>query len=173
MTTHAFTLHFLLHSADLVEDALRKRLARIDLRPKQARMIDALARMEPISQVTLARAFDVTPASMSTMTARMIKGGFITREVDPKEARAHVLQLTGRGRDLLSEIQAAWRDINSIIVAQLGPEQAASLAHLTRALRDGLGGDMPGRSSSDRISSRATSQIRNSTLKSNRRDSPT
>ena len=88
MTTGPYTLHHLLHSADLVEDALRQRLARIDMRPRQARIIDALARMEPASQVALARAFDITPASMSTMTARLIEAGFVTREVDPEEARA-------------------------------------------------------------------------------------
>ncbi len=144
MTTDAFNLHSLLHSADLVEEALRKRLALIDLPPKQARVIDALARMEPASQVKLARAFDVTPASMSTMTARLIEGGFITREIDPAETRSNILRLTDRGRGLLSEIHAAWRDIDAMIVSRLGPEKAESLERLTRELRDNLGGRVPG-----------------------------
>ncbi len=144
MATGPYTLHHLLHSADLVEDALRQRLALIDLRPRQARIIDALARMEPASQVALARAFDITPASMSTMTARLIEAGFVTREVDPEEARSNLLRLTPRGRGLLSEIHAAWRDVDRMIAERIGAEEAQTLSRLTRALRDGLGGRVPG-----------------------------
>ncbi len=144
MTTGPYTLHHVLHSADLVEVALRQRLARIDMRPRQARIIDALARMEPASQVALARAFDITPASMSTMTARLIEAGLVAREVDPEEARSNLLRLTPRGRGLLSEIHAAWRDVDRLIAERIGAEAAETLSRLTRALRDGLGGRVPG-----------------------------
>lgn len=143
----SFRLHFLLHSADLLEDRLQKRLAPLDIRPRQARILDALARMEPASQVRLARAFHVTAASMSTMTARLIEAGFITRETDPEEARAHVLRLTERGRGLLVDIHAAWRDIDRLIERRLGPEKAALLADLTGELRDSLGDRVPGAAS--------------------------
>ncbi|UOA32794.1 Transcriptional regulator SlyA [Sulfitobacter sp. DSM 110093] len=145
MATDLFKLHFLLHSATLVEEELRKRLARIDMRPRQARMIDALARMEPASQVTLARAFGITPSSMSTMTARLIDGGYITRVIDPNETRSNILRLTDRGRDLLADIHEAWRDIDAMIAARLGETDAQTLSTLTRALRDSLGGHAPGR----------------------------
>lgn len=144
MATHKFNLHLLLHSASLVEDELRQRLARIGVLPRQARTLDALARMEPASQVRLAQEFGVAPSSMSTMTARLIQAGFITRETDPKEARAHVLRLTDRGRGLLADIHAAWRDIDRLIEERIGAENAGHLADLTRALRDRLGGHVPG-----------------------------
>ena len=151
MTTDTFAMHFLLHSANLVEEELRKRLARIDMPPRQARVIDALARMEPASPVALAREFGVTPASMSTMTARLIDGGYITREVDPSETRSNILRLTKQGHDLLSDIHEAWRDIDALIVAHLGADEASSLANLTRSLRDSLGGRAPGRSRTSKI----------------------
>nr|WP_306267431.1 MarR family transcriptional regulator [Pararhizobium sp. IMCC3301] len=151
MKTDASLLHFLLHSADLVEEHLRRRLTRIELRPRQARVLDALARMEPASQVSLARAFDVTPASMSTMTTRLIEAGFITREIDPSEARSNLLRLTDRGRGLLSEIHTAWREIDAMIAEQIGAEKAADLGSLTRDLRDGLGGHAPGRRASESV----------------------
>lgn len=146
MLTDSFALHFLLHSANLVEEELRQRLAQIGIRPRQARVIDALARMEPASQVNLAREFGVTPASMSTMTSRMIDGGYITREADPQETRSNILRLTKQGHDLLSDIHTAWRDIDALIVARLGAEEASKLADLTRVLRDELGGRAPGQS---------------------------
>ena len=134
----------MLHSADLLDETLRHRLGRLGLRPRQARVIDALARMEPASQVALAREFGVTPAAMSTMTARLIEGGYVTREVDPKEARAHLLRLTERGRGLLDEIHKAWRDVDGLIEEKLGPDGAATLSELARDLRDALGGRVPG-----------------------------
>lgn len=152
MATHEFNIHFLLHSAALVEDELRQRLAKIGILPRQARTLDALARMEPASQVRLAQEFGVAPSSMSTMTARLIEAGFITRETDPKEARAHVLRLTDRGRGLLADIHAAWRDIDGLIEDRLGAENAAQLADLTRALRDRLGGHVPGTAAPDTLS---------------------
>ena len=144
MESDSFALHYLLHAADLLEEALRQRLARIGVGPRQARVIDALARMEPASQIALAREFDVTPASMSTMTVRLIEAGLVTREAHPEEARSNVLRLTPRGRGLVSEIHAAWRDVDQLIEARIGKQEAETLARLTCALRDRLGGRVPG-----------------------------
>jgi DNA-binding MarR family transcriptional regulator len=81
---------------------------------------------------------------MSTMTVRLIEAGFISREPHPDEARSNVLRLTERGRGLLSEIHAAWRDIDVLIAERLGSEDAETLARMTRQLRDNLGGRTPG-----------------------------
>jgi len=144
MTTCRFNLHLVLHAADLLDDRLRKRLAEVGLRPRQARILDALERMQPTSQIALARAFGITPASMSTMTSRLIEAGHVVRETDPKEARAHLLRLTESGRGLLAEIHAAWADIDREIEMHLGADGAARLAAEADALRDGLGGRVPG-----------------------------
>ena len=127
---------------------MRERLAEIGIRPRQARIIDALSQMEPASQVALAREFDITPASMSTMTVRLIEAGFISREAHPDEARSNVLRLTERGRGLLSDIHAAWRDMDALIAERIGPTEAEALARLTRVLRDSLGGRVPGTNTS-------------------------
>lgn len=153
MATDGFKLHLLLHSANLVEDELRRRLALIGVRPRQARILDALSRMEPASQIGVARAFNLTPASMSTMTTRLIEAGFITREIDPSETRSNLLRLTDRGRSKLSDIHEAWREVDRLIADKIGTEQAAALANLTRDLRDRLGGRVPGGSPAETITS--------------------
>ncbi|WP_299655201.1 MarR family transcriptional regulator [uncultured Jannaschia sp.] len=144
MASYWFALHHLLHSADLVEDALRRRLSRTGVGPRQARVIDALARMEPTSQVALARAFGLGAAAMSTMTARLIEAGYVSRETNPKEARANLLRLTDEGRALLTDIHAAWLDIDRLIEGAIGVGPAVELAGHARALRDALGGRAPG-----------------------------
>lgn len=144
MRTPDFTLHLLLHSATLVEAQLRRRLTDLGVRPRQARVVDALERMGSASQADLAREMDVTPASMSTMAARLAEAGFVTRNPDPAEARSNVLSLTPHGRSLLSDILEAWADIDQLIVEAIGADKAADLAAATRALRDALGGHVPG-----------------------------
>ncbi len=144
MKSEEFSMHFLLHAADLLEDHLRRRLSRADIQPRQARVLDALDRMGSASQAALAREFDVTPASMSTMTARLMERALVSREAHPEEARSNVLRLTDRGRDLLAEIHEAWRDMDRLIEVRIGATKAAALADLTRELRDSLGGRVPG-----------------------------
>ena len=78
------------------------------------------------------------------MTVRLIEAGFVSREPHPDEARSNVLRLTARGRGLLSDIHAAWRDIDALIAERLGAENAETLARMTRELRDSLGGRVPG-----------------------------
>lgn len=148
MQTEPYTLHFLLHSAVLVEERLRLRLADLDIPPRQARILDALGRMQKASQAELAREFDLTPASMSTMTARLLHAGYISRTPHPDEARSNVLQLSDTGRGLLTEVYKAWSDIDRMIVDTMGAEKAAQLARLTHELRDALGGRGPGRTES-------------------------
>lgn len=149
MDSREFNLHFLLHCANLVEERLRHRLADLGIHQRQARVLDTLARMGTASQVSLAREFNITAASMSTMTARLIAAGLISRETDPDEARSNILRLTERGESLLSEIHAAWNDVDRMIETLIGPEKAATLSTLARELRDALGGHTPGKAATD------------------------
>jgi DNA-binding MarR family transcriptional regulator len=137
--------HFLLHSADLIEDQLRQRLAKLNVTPRQARVIDALDRMGTASQADLAREFNLTAASLSTMSVRLLEAGYIVRTPHPDEARSNVLRLSDKGRDLLTDIRASWLEIDQLIAEKIGTEQAVHLGGLTRYLRDSLGGRVPGR----------------------------
>ena len=138
-------VHLLLHSADLLEEQLRLRLAKLNVTPRQARILDALDRMGAASQADLSREFDLTAASLSTMTVRLLEAGYILRTAHPDEARSNVLRLSDSGSGLLADVRAAWSDMDHLIAEKIGAEQAAQLAGLTRALRDALGGRTPGR----------------------------
>ncbi|MEB8386956.1 MarR family transcriptional regulator [Rhodobacteraceae bacterium KMM 6894] len=139
---HSF--HGLLHSADLIEAELRRQLAPLGLQPRQARVLEAMGRMGPVSQVDLAQAFDITPASMSTMTDRLLDGGYITRTISKTSRRQNVLELTDKGRTLLKGVADAWSTVDQTIVTVLGAD-AGALFELASRLRDGLGGKIPGK----------------------------
>ena len=134
--------HGLLHSSNLIERVLRRQLAPLGIRPSQARVLEAMSRMGPVSQSDLASAFGITSASMSTMADRLLTAEYITRAVDPASRRQNVLELTDKGRTLLAGICEAWTAVDDTIRAVLGKD-AATFFDLARRLRDGLGGTIP------------------------------
>jgi DNA-binding MarR family transcriptional regulator len=135
--------HGFLHSADLIEADLRARLAPLRILPRQAQVLEAMARMGAVSQAELAMTFGVTPASMSTMTDRLIAAGYITSTVDPTSRRRHVLELTGQGRALVAGILKVWDELDEALATILGSD-AAQFFLSGRRLRAGLGGKVPG-----------------------------
>lgn len=144
MLHQGFDFHFLLHSAHLLEERLRARLMPLGVHPRQARVLDVLGRMGKASQVTLAKELDLTAASMSTMTVRLLEAGLIERQVDEHELRSNVLRLSKRGKSLLKSIHREWQEIDREISDTIGPKNARNLAGLTYQLRNALGGSTPG-----------------------------
>ena len=127
-----------------MEARLRERLNEVGLGPRQARVLAALNRIGETHQKTLAKEFDITPASMSSMCDRLAAAGLIERQVDPNEKRAFLVRLTPAGESKSKDVRAAWADIDEIIVNAIGPEATESLADLSGRLRDRLGGVIPG-----------------------------
>ena len=141
-----YRFHSLLHSSDLLEQRLRLGLEPLELRPRQARVLSALNRLGQISQVTLAKEFQVTPGSMSTMVTRLEKLGFITRHREPDERRSDVLILTAVGKAHLKGIRKTWTQMDDLIIEAIGIKKAQLLGELTEELTTALGGQVPGSS---------------------------
>ncbi|SFB08542.1 DNA-binding transcriptional regulator, MarR family [Poseidonocella pacifica] len=144
MTSRRYLFHLLLHSADLLDEELTRRLKPLGIGPRQARVIEGLGRMGEVSQAQLARAFRITQASMSTMTSRLIAGGYIARKPDPKDSRGNLLFLSEEGRALLSEIDRIWASMDDFAAEAIGQDRYKALAQEAGALRDALGGKRPG-----------------------------
>lgn len=140
-----FAFHFLIHAVHLLEERLRAGLDRHGVRPRQARILDALDRMGEASQADLAAEFAVSAASMSTMTSRLLRSGLIERRTDPKELRRNLLTLTDRGRDALRSVYRVWGVVDREIAQRLGAKKAERLAELSLELRNALGGFTPGK----------------------------
>lgn len=158
MKKHHF--HSLLHSSDLVEQHLRNGLEPQGLRPRQARVLSGLNRMGRISQATLAKEYQVTPGSMSTMVTRLEKLGLITRYREPDERRSDVLSLTSKGKARLQGIRSTWKQMDTLIVDAIGVEKAQLLGELTAELTLALGGHVPGSSMTSQENRQATKSKR-------------
>lgn len=138
-----YNFHLHLHFSHLLEQRLRNRLAPLGIHPRQARILDALARMGEVSQVKLAREFGLTAASMSTMTSRLLAAGLIQKHVDEQEQRSNVLKLTRHGNNLLAKIHQEWQEIDRETTAVIGKENAVLFAALALQLRNAFGGSGP------------------------------
>jgi len=141
---HIHNFHLLLHSADLVHEYLRSQLLPLNLTPQQARVIKTLSRLGEVSQVDLAREFAITPASMSTMTTRLIAADFIVTRKDPINAKRNLLRLTSKGEGSLNDITLVWTNVDKYIEDKIGVNKQQELTELTLLLRDSLGGFIPG-----------------------------
>lgn len=135
--------NLLLHSTHLLEDRLRELLKPLGLHAGQARFIHALGRVDQATQHQLCSEFNVTPASMSQMTKRLINNGYIQSQSDPKDRRSSILSLTDKGRQLRNEIISVWWDVDQLIIDAIGVENANQLFEQSEKLRDALGGDAP------------------------------
>jgi DNA-binding MarR family transcriptional regulator len=122
---------------------LPSRLSTYDLQPRQARVIDAIARQEPISQIVLAKMFDVTPASMSVMLSRMEKTGLIERSPEPSDARSFRVVLSSHGWAALDIIKSTWATVDHEIETAIGLHDANELHRISLHLRKALGGQAP------------------------------
>ncbi len=137
--------HPLLHSTHLIEERLRDLLKPLGIHGGQARCLHALDHMGEASQRMLAAEFNVSAASMSEMTKRLINNGFIEIRDNPDDKRASILSLSEKGHDLLQQVYDIWMEIDQIIINAIGGERAEQLFADSFALRNALGGKAPGR----------------------------
>lgn len=135
--------HSLLHSSDLLEGQLSAMLDPFGIRPRQARILDALSRMGEVSQKALAESFSVTPGSISTMIDRMEKANLVRQRPSRLDRRVELVSLTKFGAKVLEDVWDVWDELDSIVIEKLGVEKAAQLTELTRELKYELGGKVP------------------------------
>lgn len=135
--------HLMFHSTHLLEDRLRELLKPLGLHAGQARFIHALGRVGEATQRQLSSEFNVTPASMSQMTKRLVKNGFIELRADPLDKRSTLLSLTDKGWQLLDEVVAVWKDVDQIVIDAIGAENAQQLFMQSGNLREALNGKAP------------------------------
>lgn len=116
----------------------------IGIKPRQARILNALSRMGEVSQNELAEQFDVTSGSMSTMIERLEKVQLIERRKNPDDRRVDLITLSKRGALVLTEIRDVWCEIDELIEEKLGSQKFAQLSELTKELKFAMGGKIAG-----------------------------
>lgn len=99
-----------------------------------AATLTRLQRSGPTRVTELATAEGVTQPSMSTLVARLVDQGLVSRGGDPQDARVVVLDLTPAGEDLLAQRRADRAERLTRALAGLPPEDTAHITDAVPAL---------------------------------------
>ena len=84
--------------------------------------------------------FDITNAAASQLVDKLVQGGLIQRQEDPHDRRARLLNLTGKGRELIqkgNEERYRWvEELAGKLTAEERTKVAEALQIMTRAAKE-------------------------------------
>jgi DNA-binding MarR family transcriptional regulator len=130
----------------LLVDELHERLADrgwTGVRPAFGFVLLAL-RDGPASLRDLPDVLGTTKQAVSKLVDAMVAAGLVQRVADAADARAKRVQLSARGRMLLSDVEEIWADIEAGWAQTLGDARLDDLrADLETVLRGAHGGSLP------------------------------
>lgn len=86
----------------------------------------------------LARAMQVTRATMTSTLARMVKAGLVTMEGDPKDGRGKLVALTAEGRSMRERCLAATATLLPVVGEILTGVELEAILPLLAKLRQRL-----------------------------------
>lgn len=111
-----------------------ERLAPLDLEPRHAGLLLALATREGRSQQELGEAVQVPPSRMVALVDDLDRRGLIERRRSDADRRAYALHLTAAGSDLVNRLRRVSAEHEAELLAGLDPGQRTQLADLLRHL---------------------------------------
>jgi DNA-binding MarR family transcriptional regulator len=76
----------------------------------------------------LAAALSVTSANVTGIVDRLVKQGLVTRRENPEDRRMLLLQVTDKGRALITDLRERQTSRLSEILDYLGPDELSTLA---------------------------------------------
>jgi DNA-binding MarR family transcriptional regulator len=98
----------------------------------------------PASLRDLPDVLGTTKQAVSKLVDAMVAAGFLERIADPDDARAKRVQLSARGRTLLSDVEVIWADLEAGWAQTVGHARLEDLrADLETVLRTAHGGSLP------------------------------
>jgi MarR family transcriptional regulator, organic hydroperoxide resistance regulator len=136
-------LHLVLHTAGLLEEQTRLRLAEHGIRQGQARVLDFLLDTDTVTVSELARRLRIAQPSATTMLQRMHDAGLVHRSQSADDARVVVVGLTAEGRRVALAVQHTWLDIEEQLTQNLTAAQIDAAHRILIQLRNRLGGESP------------------------------
>lgn len=121
----------LLRAREAVMQRFRPRLRALGLTDQQGRVMRALAEVEWVDMMELARRCCIHPASLSRIVPRLAARGLLRRRQDKRDARRMTVALTVKGRTTFWNIWVESERIYGTLADELGQ---ATLEELHRCL---------------------------------------
>ncbi|MFF3287724.1 MarR family winged helix-turn-helix transcriptional regulator [Streptomyces sp. NPDC003023] len=122
--------HAVSRVARLHRIAAGKLLKGLGLYPGQEFVMMRLWDAGPVRQSELIKAVDLDPSTVTKMLQRLEQSGHVRRCPDPADRRAVLVEATERSCALLSEVSAAWAELEAQTLEGLDGDERRELARL-------------------------------------------
>jgi DNA-binding MarR family transcriptional regulator len=111
-------------------------LAPWDITPAHLRALRTLARHGTMRLSELSEHLQIAPRTATEVVDALQAGNLVRRRADPADRRAVLVEVTGRGTEVLAETRATRGTEAGRIFGRLGPADRAELARILSKLRD-------------------------------------
>ncbi|HBR03767.1 MAG TPA: hypothetical protein DD738_14290 [Ruminiclostridium sp.] len=106
---------------------LQKSISEIGLYPGQPPILKYIANHDHCSQVEIAKALQLSPASVAISTKRLQKAGMLTKMVDETNLRSKKLTITPKGREKTEACHRLFREFDEKMFAHFDESELAQL----------------------------------------------
>ena len=130
--------HAVSRVARLHRIAAGKLLKKLGLYPGQEFVMMRLWDAGPVRQSELIKAVDLDPSTVTKMLQRLEQSGHVRRRPDPADRRAVLVEATERSCALLSDVSAAWGELEERTLAGLDDEERQELTRLLAKVETNL-----------------------------------
>jgi MarR family transcriptional regulator, organic hydroperoxide resistance regulator len=116
--------------------ALAVRLAQLDLPASEINVLANLAGHDPLTVGALAAATATRPTTLTSVLDRLVRRGYVARDVDPADRRSFLVSLTPAGQHAARTVSAAVRELERGALARVSPAQRAGFFAVVDALSE-------------------------------------
>ncbi|MGE5538503.1 MAG: MarR family winged helix-turn-helix transcriptional regulator [Gemmatimonas sp.] len=116
----------------------RLRSTGIGLTRAQCAALVHLAARGPCNQACLAQSLDIEPITLVRLLDRLQDAELVVRKPDPRDRRAHVVELTAKARPMLERIYDLARDVYGEAQAGLSKPDTERLLEQLNAIKGNL-----------------------------------
>ena len=140
MPAHDQRLYFLIqlvaHRLKKEADAVMREAAGVST--AQAAALTIIASENGVTQQFIADRLGQRESAVQTMSERLLKAGYITRQRSASDARAWELRVTSKGRTALRKISKPFSNVNRMLDDSLGQKGSDRLARALQSVLDAL-----------------------------------
>ena len=135
----AGTLILALHRATHATlDALQARLADLNLGPSEINVLANLADGRARSIGALAADTATKPTTLTSVLDRLVRRGYVARQLGPADRRSFLVSLTDAGRPVADAARAAMSDLEHAVQATVTDAELAGFRAVTQTILEVL-----------------------------------
>ncbi|HUL28594.1 MAG TPA: MarR family transcriptional regulator [Streptosporangiaceae bacterium] len=115
---------------------LATRLAGLDLPASEINVLANLAVRHPLTAGALSAATATRPTTLTSALDRLVRRGYVVREVDPADRRSFLISLTPPGQQAAAAVSAAVHRLEWGALARVSEAERAGFFAVIRALSE-------------------------------------